>query len=275
VGAPVRVGRIEFVNCFPLYHHFEEALAAAGYRAEIVEGVPAELNRMLVDGDIDVALPSSIEFARHADVLALLPHVSISSLGAVDSIQLFSRVPSRDVSRVALTAKSATSICLLRILCREWGIAPEFVAWEGTLADVLASCDAMLLIGDDALRALRAGVFPYHLDLGAAWREVTGLPMVYAVCAVRRDVLAARPQAVAAVGAALLASRDRCAADPAGTAATAAQLYDFSTAFLEQYFDRLKYGFTAEYRRGLGEFFRRAAAIGELDAPPDLDEAGS
>ena len=98
--------------------------------------------------------------------------------------------------------------------------------------------------------------------------------MVYAVCAVRRDVLAARPQAAAAVGAALLASRDRCAADPAGTAATAAQLYDFSAAFLAGYFDRLKYGFAPEYRRGLTEFFRRAAAIGELDAVPDLTEAG-
>jgi chorismate dehydratase len=272
--APVRVGRIAFVNCFPLYHHFAEALELAGYRAEIVEGVPADLNRMLVAGEIDVALPSSIEYARHADTLALLPHVSISSLGAVDSIQLFSRVPAREVTRVALTAKSATSVCLLRILCGKWGIAPEFVAWEGTLADVLASCDAMLLIGDDALRALRADVFPYHLDLGAAWREATGLPMVYAVCAVRRDVLAARPQAAAAVGAALLASRDRCAADPGGTAATAAQLYDFSAAFLAGYFDRLKYGFAPEYRRGLAEFFRRAAAIGELDRVPDLTEAG-
>jgi chorismate dehydratase len=271
--AAVRVGRIAFVNCFPLYHHFEEALAVAGYRADVIEGVPAELNRMLVDGEIDVALPSSIEYARHAHTLALLPQVSISSLGAVDSIQLFSRVSSKEVTRVALTAKSATSICLLRILCREWGIAPEFVAWEGTLADVLASCDAMLLIGDDALRALRAGVFPYNLDLGAAWREVTGLPMVYAVCAVRRDVLAARPQAVAAVGAALLASRDRCAADPVGTAAKAAQLYDFSAAFLAEYFDRLKYGFASEYRRGLTEFFRRAAAIGELDVVPDLELA--
>jgi chorismate dehydratase len=268
----LRVGRIAFVNCFPLYHHFEDALASAGYRARIVEGVPAVLNRMLVEGEIDVALPSSIEYARHTDELALLSQVSISSRGAVDSIQLFGRVPARAVTRVALTEKSATSICLLKILCAEWGISPEFVAWEGTLADVLASCDGMLLIGDDALRSLRAGVFPYHMDLGAAWRSVTGLPMVYAVCAVRRDVLAARPEAAAAVGAALLASRDRCAADPAGTAATAALLYDFSAAFLERYFERLKFGFAAEYQLGLAEFYRRAAGIGELESVPDLPE---
>src|SRR5674536_128421 len=62
-GAPpgsVRVGRIEFVNCFPLYHHFERELAARGEAATIVEGYPSVLNEMLVSGAIDVALPSSI-----------------------------------------------------------------------------------------------------------------------------------------------------------------------------------------------------------------------
>jgi len=269
-GPPVRVGRIDFVNCFPLYHHFERELAARGVNATVVSGFPSDLNRMLVEGAIDVALPSSIAFARDADDLVLLPHVSISSFGAVDSIQLFSRVPSHEVTRVALTEKSATSVCLLRVLCREWGIAPEFVAWEGTFAEVLAACDGMLLIGDDALRALRAGVFPYHLDLGEAWHDATGLHMVYAVCAARRDFVAARPAAAAAVGASLLASRDDCAAQPQATAAAAAQLYDFSASFLERYFDRLKFGFAPEYRSGLREFYRRAVEVGELDGAPDL-----
>jgi chorismate dehydratase len=272
-GPPARVGRIDFVNCFPLYHHFERELASRGVEADVVGGFPADLNRMLVEGAIDVALPSSIAFARDAGELVLLPHVSISSFGAVDSIQLFSRTPSHEVTRVALTEKSATSICLLRILCREWGIAPEFVAWEGTFADVLASCDGMLLIGDDALRALRAGVFPYHLDLGEAWRDVTGLPMVYAVCAARRDFAAAHPGAAAAVGEALLASRDDCAAQPQKTAAAAAQLYDFSAEFLEGYFDRLRFGFAPDYRAGLREFYRRAVGVGELERAPDLDLA--
>ncbi len=81
-GAPVRVGRIGFINCFPLYDHFEEELAARGFAADIVEGHPAALNALLVEGDIDVALPSSIEYARHADTLAVLPHVSISAPGS-------------------------------------------------------------------------------------------------------------------------------------------------------------------------------------------------
>lgn len=269
-SAPVRVGRIEFINCFPLYHHFEEALAARGIASVIVEGDPATLNRRLVAGEIDVALPSSIEYDRHADTLALLPQVSISSFGAVDSVQLFTDRPLREVRRIALTPKSATSVCLLRILCREWGMEPEFAPRQGPLAEVLAGFDGLLLIGDEALHVLRAEVYPNHFDLGEEWREVTGLPMVFAVCAARRDFVAARPAAAAAVGAALLASRDACAADPEGTAAQAAQRYDFSHRYLMEYFDKLRFEFTPEYRSGLWEFYRRAAAIGELAAVPEL-----
>jgi len=272
-SAAVRVGRIEFVNCFPLYHHFERELADRGASANIVEGYPAALNEMLVDGAIDVALPSSIAFARHAGELVLLPQVSISSFGAVDSIQLFARTPPGQIRRVALTEKSATSICLLKVLCREWGIEPEFALRHGPLSEVLDDFDALLLIGDEALHLLRVEAYPHHFDLGAEWKSVTGLPMVYAVCAARREFVAARPAAAAAVGAALLASRDACAAEPAATAAAAAQIYDFSRRYLMEYFDKLKFGFTPEYRAGLQEFYRRAAAIGELDEVPDLDVA--
>ena len=271
-GPPVRVGRIEFVNCFPLYHHFERELAARGVRAEVVGGYPAELNAMLVEGAIDVALPSSIAFARDADRLLLLPQVSISSFGAVDSIQLFTRTQLPDVRRVALTEKSATSICLLKVLCREWGIAPEFAPRRGPLSEVLEDFDALLLIGDEALHLLRVEAYPYHFDLGAEWKRVTGLPMVYAVCAARRDFARARPEAAEAVGAALLASRDACAAAPEATAAAAAQVYDFSQAYLMDYFDKLKFGFTSDHRAGLREFYRRAAAVGDLNRVPILDE---
>jgi len=130
-GAPVRVGRIEFINCFPLYDHFQEELAARGVGAEIVEGHPTALNALLVEGAIDVALPSSIAFARHADVLTVLPHVSISAMGAVDSVQLFTQVPLAEVRRIALTEQSATSVCLLKILCRVRAAARPALGGDG------------------------------------------------------------------------------------------------------------------------------------------------
>lgn len=268
-----RVGRIEFINCFPLYLHFEEEFAARGYVAEIVGGTPAELNGLLVAGEIDVALPSSIEFARHADSLALLPGVSISSFGAVDSIQLFGRVPREGLRTVALTEKSATSVTLLKVLAREWGSEMTFVprAPGERLAEVMQHHDGVLLIGDDALHILRAGVYPHHYDLGEEWRAVTGLPMVYALCTARREFVEREPTGAAAVAAALEASKQRCATQPRQTAAAAALLYDFGQEFLEHYFDTLKFGFTDDYRRGLTEFYRRSAAIGELASVPDLD----
>lgn len=269
-AAPVRVGRIDFVNCFPLYHHFAEELAARGYTATVVPGPPTRLNALLAGGVIDVALPSSIAFARAADRLVLLPHVSISSFGAVDSIQLFLRRPLPELRRVAVSEKSATSVALLRVLCRVWGIAPEFTVRDGPLSEVLETADGLLLIGDEALRLLRVEAYPYHLDLGEEWRRITGLPMVYAVCAARRDAFGRRRAAIRAVGEALLASRDACAADPAGTAAAAAQLYDFSQAYLMAYFDRLRFGFTPEFQAGLQEFLRRAHEVGELDTVPDV-----
>jgi len=269
-GRP-RVGRIDFVNCFPLYLHFEEELAGRGVQADVVPGTPAELNRMLVEGSIDMALPSSIEFARHHDTLALLDGLAIGAFGAVDSVQLFSRVHVKQLGSIALSEKSATSVCLLKVLCREWGIRPLLAPRLQPLAETLMRYDGLMLIGDEALQILRAGVYPYHVDLGQAWREATGLPMVFAVCVVRRDFLAAHPAAAAAMQAALIASRDRCAAHPHETAAAAAQIYDFSRPFLLEYFDKLKYGFTPDHRRGLAEFYRRAAAIGELDDPPDVE----
>jgi chorismate dehydratase len=272
--SPVRVGRIEFVNCFPLYDHFADELAGRGVAATIIEGYPALLNRLLVDGEIDVTLPSSIEFARHAEVLRLVPEVSISSLGAVDSVQLFSRVPLAEVRTIALTEKSATSTCLLRVLCHDWGVQPEFSPRRGSFAEVLRDNDGLLLIGDEALHVLRSGFCPYHYDLGEEWRKVTGLPMVFAVCAARDDFVAARPRSAAAVGAALIASRDRCAAQPQQTAADAALRYDFSQAYLMEYFEKLKFGFAPEYRAGLQEFYRRAAAIGELERVPDVAVTG-
>jgi chorismate dehydratase len=270
-----RVGRIEFINCFPLYLHFEEEFAARGYEADIVWGTPAQLNRLLVDGEIDVALPSSIEYARHAAALTLLPGVSISSFGAVDSIQLFGRVPREQLRSVALSEKSATSVTLLKVLAREWGSAMAFATRipGQRLADTMEHHDGVLMIGDDALHILRDGVYPCSYDLGEEWRAVTGLPMVYAIATARREFVEERPDAAAAVAAALEASKLRCAARPRDTAAAAALLYDFSQEYLEHYFDTLKFGFTDEYRQGLAEFYRRAAAIGELDDVPGLRRA--
>src|SRR5436309_15132939 len=91
---------------------------------EQVQGVPTDLNRRLLDGEIDIAPISSIEYARNADRLRLLPRLCVGSEGAVDSIQLVSRVPLEQVRTVGVTPESATSVALTKILLPEAGQAP-------------------------------------------------------------------------------------------------------------------------------------------------------
>src|SRR3954469_25810973 len=105
----VRLGRIGYVNMAPVFFRLEADVA------EIV-GVPTELNRQLVPGELDVAPISSIEYARNADTLRLLPRLCVSSDGAVESIQLISKSPLERIRSIAVTPESATSVVLTRVL---------------------------------------------------------------------------------------------------------------------------------------------------------------
>src|SRR5205814_5977260 len=152
--AALRLGRISYVNMAPVFYRLEAEV-------EEISGVPTDLNRRLVDGEIDLAPISSIEWARHAGRLRLLPRLCVSSEGAVDSIQLVSRRPLEQVRRVAVTPESATSVVLTKVLLPE----AEHVA----LADARPG-DATLLIGDAALRSAFEDPTP-HYDLGRLWLE--------------------------------------------------------------------------------------------------------
>ena len=160
----IRLGRISYVNMAPVFHRLDVDV-------EEVPGVPTELNERLLAGEIDIAPISSIEYARNADRLRILPRLCVSSEGAVDSIQLVSRVPLEHVDSVAVTPESATSVVLTRILL------PDAV-----LVPLGKKADATLLIGDAALRSAFEDPTPHH-DLGRLWLERTGLPMVFAVWA--------------------------------------------------------------------------------------------
>ena len=110
----LRVGRISALNMYPIYHGLERAADPA---LAFTDGVPTDLNRALLDGRLDVSAMSSIAYARNADAPARWCRWPPSPpSGAVDSIQLFSRVPFDEVRTVAVTPHSATSVALLRIL---------------------------------------------------------------------------------------------------------------------------------------------------------------
>jgi chorismate dehydratase len=243
----IRLGRISYVNMAPVFYR----LAAD---VEEVQGVPTELNRGLLAGDVDVAPISSIEYARHADELRLLPRLCVGSEGAVDSIQLVSRKPLEQVRSIAVTPESATSVVLTRVLLPEAEHVP--------LAE---EADAKLLIGDAALKSAFEDPTP-HYDLGRLWLERTGLPMVFAVWACREPLCAGLGE----LENALVASVRLARAEPEQLAHEASARYGYPAGFLARYFEKLRYRFGPRERAGLMTFLELAHEARELDEVPEL-----
>jgi chorismate dehydratase len=103
-------------------------------------------------------------------------------------VTLFSRVPWKQIRSLALDEGSRTSAALARILLQErYGVAAKFVPLPMDQVAEEMGTDAVLLIGDRAMRAALPG-FEYSYDLGQEWDEWTGLPFVYAAWAVRPGV---------------------------------------------------------------------------------------
>jgi chorismate dehydratase len=235
------------VNMAPVFFRLEADVD------EIV-GVPTELNRQLIAGDLDVAPISSIEYARNAERLRLLPRLCVGSEGAVDSIQLVSRTPLEQVRSVAVTPESATSVVLTKVLLP-----------EATHVPLGEDADATLLIGDAALKSAFENPTPHH-DLGRLWLERTGLPMVFAVWACPEPV----PSGLAELEDALVSSVRLARAEPETLAHEASERYGYPAGFLARYFEKLRYRFGPRERAGLMTFLELARDVGELDEVPEL-----
>ena len=247
----IRLGRIAYVNMAPVFYRVEAEV-------EEVQGVPTELNRMLVAGELDTAPISSIEYARNADSLRLLPRLCVASEGAVDSIQLVARVPLERVQTVAVTPESATSVALTKVLLPEAGQAP-LEAYEA------GEAEAKLLICDAALRSACEDPTPHH-DLGRLWLERTGLPMVFAVWACPEPLA----EGLAELEDALVASVRLARAEPQQLAHEAADRYGYPAGFLARYFEKLRYRFGPRERAGLYTFLELARDAGLLETVPEL-----
>jgi chorismate dehydratase len=243
----IRLGRISYVNMAPVFYRLDADV-------EEVAGVPTALNRALLAGELDLAPISSIEYARNADRLRLLPRLCVSSEGAVDSIQLVSRVPLEHVRSIAATPESATSVVLVRVLLPEAEIRP-----------LGAEADARLLIGDAALKSAFEDPTPHH-DLGRLWLERTGLPMVFAVWAAPEPTVGGLGE----LEDALVASVRLARAEPERLAYEAAARYGYPAGFLARYFEKLRYSFGPRERAGLLTFLELAREAGELERVPEL-----
>ena len=247
----IRLGRIAYVNMAPVFYRVDAEI-------EEVPGVPTDLNRMLVAGELDTAPISSIAYAQDAARLRLLPRLCVASEGAVDSIQLVTRVPLERVRAVAVTPESATSVALTKVLLPEAEQAPLDAYEKG-------EAEAKLLIGDAALRSAFEDPTPHH-DLGRLWLERTGLPMVFAVWACPEPLA----EGLAELEDALVASVRLARAEPEQLAFEAAERYGYPAGFLARYFEKLRYRFGPRERAGLYTFLELARDAGLLETVPEL-----
>jgi chorismate dehydratase len=261
---PLRLGRIFYINCYPVYGAVERGLVSMP--ADLVSGTAADLNDLLAAGELDVSVVSAVEYARNAAAYHLLPDLAITCDGPVHSVALCSRRPVAELSdcTILLTASSRTSVLLLELLCRHrWGIAPRFATVRAEAGDLAGLSgfphEAVLVIGDAALMLTAQQTYPYKIDLGAEWKAWTGLPFVFAVWAARREAPVA---GVGRIHQALLESRawgiehlDELAADAAAATGVAEPV-------CRAYLGDLDYALSSRHLAGLTDFFRRLAQDG-------------
>jgi predicted solute-binding protein len=171
-----RIGSVKYLNAVPL---------TRGIEGEITFAMPAKLAEMLRRDELDAALVSITEVLLN-DRYDILDGIAIASLGEVYSVILAHRKPLTEAREIFCDTASLTSVNLLKVLLVERGLKPEFKPLENYEAAV--EKDFVLLIGDRAIDFQRAPHAHEIFDLGSAWTEMTNLPFVYAVWALRRGI---------------------------------------------------------------------------------------
>jgi chorismate dehydratase len=268
----MRVGRIPYINCYPVYGAIDAGVVRLN--AELVTGVPSDLNARMACGELDVSVVSAIEYARASERYLLLPDLAISCDGPVRSVLLLSKLPAPELGgrRVMLSRSSMTSVALLELLFGNvWHARPEFTPGDTELTDVARFVDephdARLVIGDAALvlgspsLVPHAPKYPFVYDLGAEWKRWTGLPFVFAVWVAQRSTSVDRALAVHAT---LIESRSWGLQHLDQLAERAAHSSGVDTGACREYLSGLDYGLSYPHLAGLTNFFNRLVEVGRV-----------
>jgi predicted solute-binding protein len=254
----LRVSAVSYLNTAPLVwgmlHGPQQGMFDLDFR------IPAACADQMASGAADIGIVPSFELTRQD--LEIVRGAGIACHGPVRSILLVSAVPPAEIRTLAADSSSRTSVQLARvILARKFGAAPVVHSHAPDLDAMLRHADAALIIGDPALRIDPARL-PYHtLDLGAEWVELTGLPMVFAVWAGRREVVT--PEVVEAFQSSCRYGRERIEEIVAGESPRR----EFPPAVVREYLTRhIVHELSARDYQGMERFLQYAR---------DLEPAGT
>ena len=174
--AKLKIGVVPYMNAKPLIYGLEGQTD----KIDLIYDVPSALPKKLDDDELDVTLMPSVSYFR-GDDYKIIPGNSISSNGLVESVKLFVKTPSvEDIKVVALDKDSLTSCVLTKIILWEkYSLKPEYITLEDKSKIYNGFADAFLIIGNSAMKIREEGFIV--LDLGQEWKELVGLPFVYAL----------------------------------------------------------------------------------------------
>jgi predicted solute-binding protein len=252
----LRIGVVSYLNAMPLWYGLQHDPTI-----ELVPDQPARLADMMERRELDVALLPAVEVLRDPS-LHFLPDLGVAADGVVESVGLFTREEPANIRSVALTTASRTSVALTRVVLTAAGASPEYTQTE-VLPDDLAKRpeDAVLMIGDACLRARKQETDRVFIDLAAEWKLLTGLPMVFAVWAGRKETLSAelhdKLRGALGEGTELTFDMVRHASVETG----------WSESELGRYLGEvIQHKLTPQHLKGLLEFARRTQTLGLIPA---------
>ncbi|HPH86460.1 MAG TPA: menaquinone biosynthesis protein [Ferruginibacter sp.] len=172
----IRVAAVSYLNTKPLTYGFEHGQLAE--EIELFFEYPSKVAAMLLNGQADIGLIPVAVIPTLAEA-HIISDYCIGTDGEVASVCLFSDVPVNEIKQVYLDYQSRTSVALLKILLKKhWNIQPELLEATPGFEEKIGGAIAGLVIGDRAF--LQRNRSAYIYDLGTAWRELTGLPFVFA-----------------------------------------------------------------------------------------------
>jgi chorismate dehydratase len=251
----LRIGCVKYLNARPLIR---------GWPGEVEFDHPLALCKRLANGELDVALVSSFEFLRNP-IYRIVDDVSISSDGPVYSVVVAHHGDISEIKEIELDPASQTAVNLLRCLLKELGLNPRFIRavpestgcqsatggirrGEPVVSGSLPDTKAWLFIGDQAIRFRQGHAGEFHFwDLGEQWKNLVGLPFVYALWLIRPEVPDAKT-----IANRLRASRDK---NLTSLDRLIAAEGDFDSQFCSRYYRKhLRFSFGEKEKQGLRTF---------------------
>ncbi len=233
---------------------------------EVRQDAQASLAISLRKRSIDVALIGPLDYAREGSLYRIIPGVAVSSRGANASVVLYFREGLHSIETLAVDPRSASEIVLARIiLSEEFNVKPSVVPVDGPVDEMLRHADAAVVAGDAALRPART--HKNTLDLGEAWEELTGFPIVHGLFCCREHTIT---DTEAATIGKLGTHTDVSIARIGREATDGHSLAGYEPELLATYLRSFSYAFEDDAQNGLSEYMKLAYYHGILADVPDL-----